>query len=136
MTYNNINKDPLLPPVELLVKYKDLGLGENLVELVKEEQKHRHELQKKYLISYRLGQIFSFIIILFFLKSIFDLIKYGYKLEVYILASILSISTFIIIIFLRFNNKIGLKNRITAKKRFNNNKNKLKTYQKKYNNKR
>ncbi len=136
MTYNNINKDPLLPPAELIEKYKDLGLGENLVELVKVEQKHRHELQKKYLINYRLGQIFGFIIILFFLKSVFDLVKYDYKIEAYILSSILSISTLIIIAILRVNNKIGLKNRIAAKKRFTNNNSKLKNYQKKYNNKR
>ncbi len=134
MTYNNnMNKDPLLPPAELLAKYKDLGLGENLVELVREEQKHRHELQKKYLINYRLGQIFGFIIILFFLKSVFDLVRYDYKIEAYILSSILSISTLIIIMVLRFNNKVGLKNRIAAKKRFNNNNSKLKTYQRKYN---
>lgn len=133
MTYNNnTNRDPLLPPPELLMKYKELGLGENLTDLVKEEQKHRHELQKKYLINYRLGQFFGFFVILFFLKSVFDLVKMDYTIEAYILASILGLSTLVVILLLRINNKIGLKNRIAAKKRFNNNNNKLKTYQKKY----
>lgn len=124
MTYNNNNTEKeLLPPPELLTRYKELGLGENLVEIVKKEQEHRHNLQKKYLLSYRIGQLFGFILILFFLKLVFGLMEKGFKTEAYIFTGVFILATFIIVIILRVNNKIGLKNRLADKRRNNRNNN-------------
>lgn len=121
MTYNNNSTEKnLLPSPEILSRYKELGLGEDLVKLVKEEQKHRHNLQKKYLLNYRLGQLFGFILMLFFLKSVFNLVEKGFTKEAYILSGVFILSTLVIVIILRVNNKIGLRNRLADKKRFNN----------------
>jgi uncharacterized membrane protein len=53
--------DRTLPPVELLERYERVAKGSSteLIKLIKEEQEHRHKLQRRYLISYRMGQIFS-----------------------------------------------------------------------------
>lgn len=53
--------DSTLPPVELLERYERVAKGSSkeLIKLVKDEQEHRHNLQRKYAISYRMGQIFS-----------------------------------------------------------------------------
>lgn len=119
MTYNNNTEKSLLPSPELLSKYKELGLGDNLIKLVREEQKHRHSLQKKYLLTYRLGQLFGFILMLFFIKSVFDLVNKGFVKEAYFLSILFILSTLVIVIILRVNNKIGLKNRLADKRRLN-----------------
>jgi uncharacterized membrane protein len=53
--------DTTLPPVELLERYERVAKGSSteLIKLIKEEQEHRHKLQCRYSISYRMGQIFS-----------------------------------------------------------------------------
>jgi len=53
--------DRTLPPAELLERYERVAKGSSteLIKLIKEEQEHRHKLQNRYLISYRMGQIFS-----------------------------------------------------------------------------
>ena len=125
MTYNNYNninnmEKELLPSPELLAKYKELGLGEDLAKLVKEEQEHRHNLQKKYLINYRIGQLFGFILILFFLKLVFGLVEKGFRTEAYVLSGVYVLSTLIIVIILRVNNRMGLRNRLADKRRMMN----------------
>jgi uncharacterized membrane protein len=87
---NNSKVEPLLPPPEVLDKYKELGFGENLVELVRIEQRHRHSLQKKYAANYRLGQLSGFLVALYFFIEIFRLINKGLDKQAYILTLILS----------------------------------------------
>lgn len=112
--------DAMLPPPELLERYKSLGFGDNLIDLVKIEQTHRHNLQKKYLLCYKLGQILGFIIIMFFFYSIFKLMNQNMRTEAYILSGIFSILTLIIVIFLRNNrNNIILKKKnFSSQQRF------------------
>lgn len=136
MTYNNNTEKELLPSPELLSRYKELGLGEDLVKLVKEEQVHRHNLQKKYLLNYRIGQLFGFILMLFFLKLVFGLVEKGFITEAYILSAIFALATLVIVVILRVNNKIGLRNRMADKRRMNNiannNRNQQRPYQRRY----
>ena len=55
--------DTTLPPAELLERYERVAKGssEELIKLLRIEQEHRHKLQRRYSISYRMGQIFSLI---------------------------------------------------------------------------
>ena len=66
MSENNINNqdkmDAFLPPVELIQKYEELGIGKDLISVVKDEQTHRHNIQKKYIMCYILGQIASLVL--------------------------------------------------------------------------
>ena len=96
---NNSNleqKDSLLPPPEILVKYQELGKGDDIIKLVKKEQEHRHLLQKKYQTNYRMGQIFGFILCALIIINIFSLLKAGMKIESYIMLGVFSLLTIII----------------------------------------
>ena len=94
---NNLEqKDSLLPPPEILVKYQELGKGDDIIKLVKKEQEHRHLLQKKYQTNYRMGQLFGFILCALIIVNIFSLMKAGMKIESYIMLGIFSLLTIII----------------------------------------
>ena len=86
---NNLNdnnkKDSLLPPPEILVKYEELGIGEDLINLIKKEQEHRHILQNKYFRVYLFGQILGFLTFLLFIYEIFKLVRIDYIREAYIM---------------------------------------------------
>ena len=107
MINNNLQeqKDSLLPPPEILVRYQELGINDDLIELVKAEQKHRHMLQNKYQLSYRVGQIFGLLICLSFISGIFKLASNGYKTEAYIFFGLFSLLLIIITLLLRTNKK-------------------------------
>ena len=108
---NNSNleqKDSLLPPPEILVKYQELGKGDDIIKLVKKEQEHRHLLQKKYQTNYRMGQIFGFILCALIIINIFSLLKAGMKIESYIMLGVFSLLT-IIICFVTRTKKTGTK---------------------------
>lgn len=113
---NNIQeqKDSLLPPPEILVKYQELGINEDLLELVKIEQEHRHFLQKKYQLSYRMGQLFGFILSLIFMCGIFELIKNNNITEAYVISGIFVITLIILTILVRKNNKRSTTRKITT----------------------
>lgn len=68
-------KETLLPPPELLERYESIsaGLSKDLVELIKNEQLHRHKLQDKYLMHFRLGQIFGSLFLIYVVYMIFNL---------------------------------------------------------------
>jgi len=53
-----------IPSAETLAKYENIAKGSatQLVEILKREQLHRHKLQRRYAASYRLGQLFSFVL--------------------------------------------------------------------------
>jgi uncharacterized membrane protein len=89
---NSVNSgriEALLPPPELLERYKELGMGTSLIEVIKAEQKHRHGLQNKYAVSYRIGQILGAVVVLTYLRGAFRLISNGMQRQAYILTSIL-----------------------------------------------
>ena len=114
---NNIQeqqKDSLLPPPEILMKYQELGIGEDLLELVKAEQEHRHTLQNKYQVNYRMGQLFGFIICLLFICNIFRLIGDGYSIEAYILFGIFSLLLLTITLEVRSGKKATAKRASTT----------------------
>lgn len=71
-------RDAVLPPPEVFERYEKVlpGSSAGLIDLVKKEQDHRHKLQKGYLISYRLGQLGSFIFNIYFITVIVKLYKY------------------------------------------------------------
>ena len=98
-------KDSLLPPPEILLKYQELGINKNLIELVKAEQEHRHLLQNKYQINYRMGQLFGFILCLTFIIGIFKSMNNGYITESYILTGIFCLLVLLISIIVRSNKK-------------------------------
>ena len=83
-------KEILLPPPELLERYESIskGLSKDLVEIVKKEQMHRHELQDKYLFHFRLGQLFGSLFLLATIYGIFDLAKSGHCIPAYIMMAI------------------------------------------------
>ncbi|MDR2077566.1 MAG: hypothetical protein LBP39_01210 [Rickettsiales bacterium] len=101
-------RDSLLPPVEILKQYEGLQAGEDLINLVKSEQKHRHYLQNKYSNSHRLGQIFSFAVSTYFIYEIFGLIKLDYIREAYILSGIFSAMVLGVTLVLRANKEGAL----------------------------
>jgi uncharacterized membrane protein len=103
--------DSLLPPPELLERYNELGLGTNLVELVKAEQEHRHKLQRKYAMSYRIGQLGSLAIILYYLTGIFRLVEKGFVKEAYSITAIMSLLVLVVVIILRRKRDIVAKKR-------------------------
>jgi uncharacterized membrane protein len=82
--------DSLLPPPEVLERYRELGMGENLVDLIRAEQKHRHALQNRYAISYRVGQITGMVAVLYYFYGVFNLIGRGLEKQAYTLTYILS----------------------------------------------
>jgi uncharacterized membrane protein len=93
--------DSLLPPPEILERYKELGMGENLVDLIKAEQKHRHALQNKYAISYRIGQITGMTVVLYYFYGVFRLIDNGLEKQAYTLTCILSVLVLLSVIIIR-----------------------------------
>ena len=105
MISNNLNnenrKDSILPPPEILVKYEELGIGEDLIDLIKKEQQHRHLLQKKYARAYFCGQMFSFILSMTFIYELFKLVRMEYIKEAYILFALFAILIIVITIILR-----------------------------------
>ena len=113
---NNIQepKDSLLPPPEILVKYQELGINEDLLELVKIEQEHRHILQKKYQLSYRMGQLFGFILSLVFILGIFKLINNSYITEAYVISGIFVATLIVLTVLVRKNNKRTTTRRTTT----------------------
>jgi len=72
-------KETLLPPPELLERYEEIskGLSKDLVELVKNEQNHRHKLQDAYLMHFRMGQAFGACFLLFVIYKIFEIANNG-----------------------------------------------------------
>lgn len=107
-------KDSLLPPPEILVKYQELGINEDLLNLVKTEQEHRHVLQKKYQFSYRIGQIFGFILSLVFMLGIFRLINNSYIKEAYIISGIFAGLLIVLTMLVRKGNKKTTTRRTTT----------------------
>ena len=109
MINNNLNnenrKDSILPPPEILVKYEELGIGEDLIDLIKKEQQHRHLLQKKYARIYFCGQIFSFILSMTFIYEIFKLVRMEYVKEAYILSGLFFVLIILVAIILRSEKK-------------------------------
>lgn len=105
MISNNLNnenrKDSILPPPEILVKYEELGIGEDLIDLIKKEQQHRHLLQRKYARSYFFGQMFSFILSMALIYELFKLVRMEYMKEAYILFALFAVLVIIVTIVLR-----------------------------------
>lgn len=113
-------KETLLPPPELLERYENIskGLSKELVELVKKEQEHRHNLQNKYLTHFRYGQIFGSIFLIYILYMIFDLAQSGYVKLSYSLSVIFGI--LIILILMQYKkDKLSAVIRNSAKKSYN-----------------
>lgn len=82
---NQDKVEAFLPPVELIQKYEELGIGKDLIELVKEEQEHRHNIQKKYIICYMLGQIASLILAIAVFFGIYKFMINGLTIHAYII---------------------------------------------------
>ncbi len=105
MISNNLNnenkKDSILPPPEILARYEELGIGEDLINLIEKEQEHRHLLQKKYFRVYRCGQVFSFILSLLFVYELFKLIRMDYIKEAYIIFVLFAALIIIVTMILR-----------------------------------
>ena len=80
--------DAFLPPVELIQRYEELGIGEDLMSVVKDEQEHRHGIQKRYIFCYILGQITSFALTVLVFFGIYKLILSGLKTEAYTLLGV------------------------------------------------
>lgn len=105
MINNQEQRDSLLPPPEILTKYKESGMSEDLIELVRTEQEHRHILQNKYQLSYRMGQIFGFVLSFTVIYNVFNLMNNGYTKESYFLLAIFSLLLVIITFLVRNNRK-------------------------------
>lgn len=100
---NNITqekKEILLPPPELLERYESIskGLSKDLVEIIKKEQMHRHELQDKYLMHFRFGQFFGAVFLIFVIYMIFDLAKSGNLTLAYSLTGVFGVLIFLILL--------------------------------------
>lgn len=108
-------KDSLLPPPEILVKYQELGINEDLINLVKIEQEHRHKLQNGYQLSYRIGQLFGFIIALFFLHGIFKMANNGKILQTYIIFGLFALLITILTIISKSGRKQTIKKTINVR---------------------
>lgn len=81
---NQDKVEAFLPPVELIQKYEELGIGNDLIKLVKEEQEHRHNIQKKYIICYILGQIASLVLAIAVFFGIYKFMISGLIIHAYI----------------------------------------------------
>ena len=119
------NKDKIeafLPPIELLKKYEDMGMGGDLIKLIKTEQEHRLSLQKKYYIQYMIGQLFGFVISMYFFYNIFKLVLADKSIHAYILSAIFLLLVTIIYIFSKKDcNQQQQQNKHNQKKQANNN---------------
>ena len=119
------NKDKIeafLPPIELLQKYEEMGMGGDLINLIKTEQEHRLNLQKKYCLQYKIGQFFAFVISMYFFYNIFKLILNDKSIHAYILSAIFLLFVAIIYIFSKRENNVQQQNKTNYKKQMNNNK--------------
>ena len=97
---NNIQqKETLLPPPELLERYEGIskGLSKDLVDLIKKEQEHRHALQDKYLMHFRIGQIFGAIFLIYIISMVFETAKNGNFAIAYLMAGLFGL--LIVLIF-------------------------------------
>lgn len=119
------NKDKIeafLPPIELLQKYEEMEMGGDLIALIKKEQEHRLSLQRKYYMQYKIGQLFAFIISMYFFYNIFNLVLNNKSIQAYILTAIFLLFVAIIYIFSKKEN-IQQQNKINQKKQLNINNN-------------
>ena len=119
MINNSEQRDSLLPPPEIISRYKELGVGEDIIKLVKKEQEHRHILQNKYQNNYRMGQIFGFLLCSLVIINIFKLIRIGLVFESYIMLT--SFSLLAVVICFLTRTKIGIRRRTSLNNRKNNN---------------
>ena len=85
---NQDKVEAFLPPVELIQKYEELGIGKDLVELVRDEQEHRHNIQKKYIMCYMLGQIASLILAIGVFFGVYKFMMNGMVKHAYIVLGI------------------------------------------------
>ncbi len=95
-------RETLLPPPELLERYENIskGLSKDLVDLVKKEQIHRHKLQDRYLMHFRLGQIFGSLFLIYIIYMIFDLAKTGNFTIAYLMSAMFGL--LIVLILLQY----------------------------------
>ena len=114
----NTRKETLLPPPELLERYEEVskGLSKDLIDLVKAEQEHRHKLQDKYLMHFRLGQLFGAMFLLYSIYKITELAKAGNTVVAYTLSGIFG---FLIVLILMQYKKDKLSAIIRNSKRNN-----------------
>lgn len=119
MINNSEQRDSLLPPPEIISRYKELGVGEDIIKLVKKEQEHRHILQNKYQNNYRMGQIFGFLLCSLVIINIFKLIKIGLVFESYIM--LISFSLLTVVICFLTRTKTSIRRRTSLNNRKNNN---------------
>jgi uncharacterized membrane protein len=78
-----------MPSPDILARYRNSGMARELLDFVRKEQEHRHELQLDYLLSYRRGQSFGFFLFLFSLWAMVTLVKSGHRAEAYTLGGAL-----------------------------------------------
>ncbi|MDR2777358.1 MAG: hypothetical protein LBB24_01140 [Rickettsiales bacterium] len=78
----------LLPPPDILVKYKNSGMGRELIDFVRREQEYRHELEINRVLNHRIGQWLGFAVYLFFFGGIFRLVGQGHTEEAYIVSAL------------------------------------------------
>lgn len=117
---NNVEqKDSLLPPPEIISRYKELGIGNDIIDLVKNEQEHRHILQNKYQNNYRMGQIFGFLLCALVIVNVFNLIKMDLMVEAYIMLGSFSILTIMICFLTRTKGTIRKRNTTINNRRTN-----------------
>lgn len=83
---NSDRRDTLLPPAELLERYESIypDSTKELMDMARKEQKHRHSLQRKYLMQFRLGQLFGVIFTGYILFEIFRMLKMGMYVQGYV----------------------------------------------------
>ena len=124
MSLDNKDKvEAFLPPIELLKKYEDMGMGGDLIKLIKTEQEHRLSLQKKYYIQYMIGQLFGFIISMYFFYNIFKLVSADKSIHAYILSAIFLLFVTIIYVHSKKDCCNQQQNKHNQKKQMNNNNN-------------
>ncbi len=130
---NNIQekKETLLPPPELLERYENIskGLSKELLELVKKEQEHRHKLQDKYLIHFRIGQIFGAIFLLYIVSMIFELAKTGNIAIAYLMAGLFGLLIVLILFQYKKDRIHGITRNLNRNNNSNRNYNNRRNYQ-------
>lgn len=115
-----------LPSVELLKQYEKLGINEDLIKLVKQEQLHRHKLQNQYLLYFQLGQICSICLSLFVFTYVYKLMRLKLFKEASILLMVFIFLIFYILLyFIKVDKKLIKINFLKAKKKVIAKKNKI-----------
>lgn len=130
MLNNTEQKDSLLPPPEIISRYKELGVGEDIIKLVKKEQEHRHVLQNKYQNNYRMGQFFGFLLCVLVIINIFYLIKIGFTIEAYSMLACFSILTIAICFITRTKSCTRRKISTNSRRSTNNNNTRRRSFNK------